>query len=552
MKKMKKVFAIAVVIFLFSFSNLFPQFVIQRVNLNQNNVNAYFQNTGIFNQNTASNNTPGFEWPKGSNKFAIFTTGLTIAGYINSQFAMTAASYSGEYAPGYSNNGVAYTGSEFKIYNVKTGDSYISNPDWVNWGLMVPFGAPFIDYNNNSTYEYLIDTPGVRNASQTIFMALTDGFATSHNQYEGFGGGVISPLLYADLRITAWCYADTLYKDMQFIKMDLINKNTVKWDSVFASIVCDPDLGDATDDYIGCDTSLKLGFCYNGDNNDPIYGAAPPASGIILLNGLTRKNVVPNQKIGFTSFVYFTDLGASPPPCEADPNGEPIPAYYMMRGYKKDMSPYMNPTTTPPYQTKFCYEGDPETNSGWTEAKGSIQNCGGINGTIISINPSGDRRFVMSSGSLNLSVQPGETQTIYLCQLAARGSNNLNSVTKLKQLSSRAWNFYNSNFNVGITNITTEIPTAFSLEQNYPNPFNPVTKIRFSIPVVDSRIRGNDRVLLKVFDILGKEVATLVNESLQPGTYETTFDAGKLTSGVYFYRLQADRYTETKRMLMIK
>lgn len=97
----------------------FSQFTIQRVNLNQNNVNAHFQNTGIFNQNTNSTNAR-LEWPKGSNKFAIFTTGLTIAGYINKLPAMTAASYGGEYAPGYSNNGVV-TRFQFKIYNVKIG-----------------------------------------------------------------------------------------------------------------------------------------------------------------------------------------------------------------------------------------------------------------------------------------------------------------------------------------------------------------------------------------------------------------------------------------------
>ncbi len=93
--------------------------------------------------------------------------------------------------------------------------------------------------------------------------------------------------------------------------------------------------------------------------------------------------------------------------------------------------------------------------------------------------------------------------------------------------------------------ITSEIPTAFSLEQNYPNPFNPITNIKF-------QIAKSGNVKLIVFDILGKEVATLVNESLQPGTYETTFDASNLTSGIYFYRLQTDKFVETKKMSLIK
>lgn len=105
---------------------------------------------------------------------------------------------------------------------------------------------------------------------------------------------------------------------------------------------------------------------------------------------------------------------------------------------------------------------------------------------------------------------------------------------------------------VGIKNISTEIPSTFSLEQNYPNPFNPETKIRFSIPLCHSCGGRNPYATLKVFDILGKEVATLVNQDLQPGTYETTFDASNLTSGIYYYKLTAGNYSATKKMILIK
>jgi len=98
---------------------------------------------------------------------------------------------------------------------------------------------------------------------------------------------------------------------------------------------------------------------------------------------------------------------------------------------------------------------------------------------------------------------------------------------------------------IGIKNISTEIPSAYSLEQNYPNPFNPSTKIRFSVP-------NSGFTTIKIFDILGKEISTLVNQSLQPGTYETTFDGSGFNSGVYFYNLSAGDFNETKRMLFIK
>ena len=103
---------------------------------------------------------------------------------------------------------------------------------------------------------------------------------------------------------------------------------------------------------------------------------------------------------------------------------------------------------------------------------------------------------------------------------------------------------------IGIRNISTTIPDNFYLSQNYPNPFNPVTKIKFDIP---SNVKSQmSNVKLKIYDISGKEVSTLVNEQLQPGSYEVTFEAGSLSSGVYFYKLSAGDFSETKKMLMIK
>ncbi|MFZ4592079.1 MAG: T9SS type A sorting domain-containing protein [Ignavibacteria bacterium] len=98
---------------------------------------------------------------------------------------------------------------------------------------------------------------------------------------------------------------------------------------------------------------------------------------------------------------------------------------------------------------------------------------------------------------------------------------------------------------VGINNITTEVPKGFVLYQNYPNPFNPTTNIKFSI------VNSGD-VKLVVYDIQGREVQTLVNESLKPGTYEAAFDGSALNSGVYFYKLVTGNFTETKKMLLVK
>ena len=96
-----------------------------------------------------------------------------------------------------------------------------------------------------------------------------------------------------------------------------------------------------------------------------------------------------------------------------------------------------------------------------------------------------------------------------------------------------------------IQKVSTIIPTKYFLSQNYPNPFNPTSKIKFAMPKA-----GDAKVI--VFDVMGREVQTLVNERLQPGTYETTFDGSALNSGVYFYKITTGNYSETKRMLLIK
>lgn len=103
---------------------------------------------------------------------------------------------------------------------------------------------------------------------------------------------------------------------------------------------------------------------------------------------------------------------------------------------------------------------------------------------------------------------------------------------------------------IPVQNITTQITSSFALEQNYPNPFNPMTKIKFDIK---QEYRSKESVVkLIVYDILGKEVATLVNENLQPGTYEVSFNGSNLTSGVYFYKLTTGDFIAVKKMIMIK
>jgi hypothetical protein len=111
------------------------------------------------------------------------------------------------------------------------------------------------------------------------------------------------------------------------------------------------------------------------------------------------------------------------------------------------------------------------------------------------------------------------------------------------------WTNYNPNnkdYSTSVkSSISAQSPVAYSLEQNYPNPFNPSTTINYALPV-----SGN--VTLKVYNLIGQEVASLVNEFQREGSYDVRFDASKLSSGVYFYSLSAGNFTQVKKMMLVK
>ncbi|MCX6165397.1 MAG: S8 family serine peptidase [Ignavibacteriae bacterium] len=165
-----------------------------------------------------------------------------------------------------------------------------------------------------------------------------------------------------------------------------------------------------------------------------------------------------------------------------------------------------------------------------TEEKWSSLSSGIAND---SLGPDGTA-FTISVGPLN--IQPN--QSVIVGFAIIKGNN----LTDLKNQSSIARNKYNS---VGVKQISELLPKKYELMQNFPNPFNPVTKIKFAIP-------ENDYVNIKIYDVLGREVMTLVNENLNPGYFEFNIDGSLLSSGLYFYRMTTNKYTDIKRMVLVK
>ena len=138
---------------------------------------------------------------------------------------------------------------------------------------------------------------------------------------------------------------------------------------------------------------------------------------------------------------------------------------------------------------------------------------------------------------------------------AGRLLNNLKYYWRVRASACVSNGLYSTKFNfttslVSINRIGNQIPESFSLSQNYPNPFNPTTKIRFDIPTVGAQYI--EPVQMIIYNILGREIAVLVTEQLKPGTYEIDWDASQFSSGVYFYQIKTENFTDTKKLILMK
>ncbi len=153
-----------------------------------------------------------------------------------------------------------------------------------------------------------------------------------------------------------------------------------------------------------------------------------------------------------------------------------------------------------------------------------------------------DISFVAGAG--NFTILPDSTLTVAFALAAA------NSMTALRNAVSNAKAKYNQILITAVKEKTI-VPDKFNLSQNYPNPFNPTTTIEYSLPA-SFEAAGVKRIQLKIYDLLGREVATLVNKNYKPGNYRVGFNASNLTSGIYFYRLTAGKFSITKKMLLLR
>jgi hypothetical protein len=181
------------------------------------------------------------------------------------------------------------------------------------------------------------------------------------------------------------------------------------------------------------------------------------------------------------------------------------------------------------------YDGNGLTETWQKEVDGCIKNL------RIALPPVGVDSVswqMIARDSTNLNLRKAYWNYLMITKDYSRGMHNPFLAINVLQVS--------KNYAVGINQLGTEIPKVFELAQNYPNPFNPTTKINFAIP-------SSETVTIKVFDLTGREISTLISgEKLMAGKYTTDFDGSKLSSGVYFYRITAGAYNMTKKMILVK
>lgn len=534
------------------------------------NINTVFRTDGYFNYDkvTFQVGEAGFIWPVSAPQrlTAVFTSGIWIgakvvisanqkelrlaASMFNTHFSQGNIPYIGQVPPNSVCNDPAFNGylvnlTDQSLLNggtrtkVAGGRTYTFNySSWAAWP--VTQGAPYVEVNGIPGYQpgWNSDRPGTGNGisrpTELIFMVYMDYTNCTNNIHASeisLPGGTLP--LGVEVQQIAYAYDTEGFKDTYFVRYKIINKSGKTWDSTYIGFVNDADIGNASDDASGCDSIRNTGFTYNFDNNDIQYGTAPPAVGYRMLQGPVVYTGINTDtaKLPCSSLVgykmklmtgHFVTYNAGTQ-CFSDPDNA-INAYYILKGKDACGNTLINHTTGLP--TTYVYSGNACLRTGWFDSTAN------------------DVRNVINTGPFNMN--SGDTQVLAYSYTIARGSTNYQSVCELLSATDAIKNFYyNCSQFIGIEPISNIIPAEFVLQQNYPNPFNPVTSIKFSVP-------RQGIISLIIYDALGKMVKELVNENVTAGVYSVDFDAVDYPSGIYFYRLNAEGFSETRKMVLIK
>ena len=508
-------------------------------------------------------------------KLILFDGGFFLTGKSNGKYwsnAEVSQCRVMDYIPG--KEGSSPDDPQNKIYVIRSTDPPFG-PSWQNWENAVSQGAAFYDGNNDGVYNPVDlngngkwdpneDRPDLL-GDMTAWCVYNDGLPDSLRVFNN-----VSPL-GIEIQQTVFAQKDSAELDnVIFIKYRIINTGTVTdvLDSVYFGSSNDADIGaSGSDDLVGCETILNSGYTYHKfGSTDTKWGNNPPAELVTLLQGpptyiagitfidinnngvydsgidspidsafnfngpLLGKIIFPGAlNLKPTSFVHY--YGGSSP-------NNLFEAQNLLHG-KEQYGSYIDPCSYLPGQvlggvdcTKvnplFMYSGNPITQTGW-----------------INVIPM-DQQLILSTGPFKL--EKNKPVDIIVAYIIGRGTDYLNSITVAKDYADNIIKYYNANFPNSIITEVNESPQRnidFRVYQNYPNPFNPSTAIKFSLPKAM-------RVSLSIYNSMGQEVSKLISKDMNAGVYTTEWNASGFASGVYYYRIVAGDFVQTKKLILLK
>ncbi|MFI5406885.1 MAG: hypothetical protein ACHQ1D_10275, partial [Nitrososphaerales archaeon] len=558
----KRIIFLLFLIFLISYSGSFSQNIGSSAYINVNDIYLPLNNRGIIADVNVQPNGSGGQFAGGT---FLFSSGFWLSGYTNNYLwanGVTSASLVEDYIAG--TVGMDPNDPLASIYKVAASDIPFGQ-SWEDWSDAVDLGADFYDGNNDGIYSP-VDLNGNNQwdsnedkpdliLDETYWCVFNDGVPSIQRRWQAEPQGI-------EIKQTIFAESSTGETgNVVFVRYRIRNTGTVAdtLKDIYFSMQADADIGDFTDDVYGCDTIRQGSYFYN-NTPDQVYGNQVPSFMMDMLTGpqsyipgetfidVNGNNIYENGidtpldtavnylgPIGITIFPGAKNIGINSTICYFggtvgynDPNN-----INEVRNYAFGLT--MNGVTLDPcvwpigevrggvpcseVNPYFWLSGDPVSNVGWIS------------------NQHSDVRGIGSVGPFTL-VKDHEVEILVGYEID-RSTTPLGGITAVRAVSDEIQIFYENNFGYPIVSVEDEqtVVSNFKLEQNYPNPFNPSTKIKFTVP---SNVKGEiSNVSLKVYDVLGNEIVTLVNAELSAGEYEVDFNTSSLkhipSSGIYFY-----------------
>ena len=401
------------------------------LNINQllcfvyNDGNFAYNNANYQDENVPSSKTDGLYFPRGTKKTVIYAAGIWMGCKVNGSVRMAIAEYSSEFTPGpMKDNTFMSDRPDFKVYKINRGDTPDRNLDYANWP--VDQGAPILrDENGDPVLDDGYVIPQLL-GDQMCWTVYNDADVSNHKN----SASATEPM-GVEIQQTTFAYGRSgALGQVLFLKYLIINKGVDTLEDTYISLWADPDLGDAGDDLVGCDTVLSLGYCYNDEGGDEIYGSGPPAVGFDFFQGPIVES--PGDSAKFLGQWRYDYKNLPMTSFNKYINGTDPESFSETYNYMQGLTPEGNPLVDP-YTgdtTTFYVAGDPTTTppTGWVDEDAA------------------DRRYMMSSGPFVML--PGDTQEVVAAVLVGQGADRLSSITALKEVDVKAQTVFDLNFDI--------------------------------------------------------------------------------------------------------